>query len=169
MAQDNLLSQGGAASALFLREDAVRRGIDDLLFAQAALWRTLDLRLAEAGLGRAHYRALYFIARQDDITVTDMLALLGITKQSLGRVVRDLEARDLVTARQGTRDRRQRALRLTDSGRALERELFAAWRDAMSRAYMAAGQEAVGGFWQLCEALVPPRERARIAALNGGR
>jgi len=134
MPDDNFLSQVPAASALFLREDEVRRGIEFLFFAHASLWRAIDARLAEKELGRAHYRALYFIARQPGLTISDLLALLGITKQSLGR--------------------------------AAESAIFTALRDTMSRAYTHAGQQAVTGFWQVSEALVPPRERRRIAMLG---
>ena len=166
MPDDNFLSQVPAASALFLREDEVRRGIEFLFVAHAALWRAIDARLTEKKLGRAHYRALYFIARQPGLTISDLLALLGVTKQSLGRVVKDLEARDYLTTRPGNRDRRQKELRLTDAGRAAEAVIFTTLRDTMSRAYTHAGQQAVTGFWQVSEALVPPRERRRIVALG---
>lgn len=169
MAEENFLSQVPAASALFLREEEVRRGIEFLFFAHASLWRAIDARLAEQALGRAHYRALYFIARQPGLTVTDLLTLLGITKQSLGRVLKDLEARALVATRPGNRDRRQKELRLTDDGRALEKSIFGALRDTMSRAYTHAGQAAVTGFWQVSEALVPARDRARVIALGQER
>ena len=168
MADDNFLSQVPSASALFLREDEVRRGIEYLFFAHGALWRTIDARLAEREIGRAHYRALYFIARQPGLTISDLLALLGITKQSLGRVVKDLEVRAMLTTRPGNRDRRQKELRLTDEGRAMEAAIFSLMRDAMSRAYTHAGQAAVTGFWQVSEALLPPRERGRIAKLGSG-
>ncbi len=167
MPDDNFLSQVPAASALFLREAEVRRGIEYLFFAHGGLWRTIDARLAENDLGRAHYRALYFIARQPGLTIADLLALLGITKQSLGRVIKELEARALLATRPGNRDRRQKELRLTDAGRALEASIFTLLRDAMSRAYTHAGQQAVTGFWQVSEALLPPRERGRVAALGG--
>src|SRR3546814_10017836 len=89
----------------------------------------------------AHYRALYFIARQPGLAISDLLALLGITKQSLGRVLKELEARALLTTRPGGRDRRQKELRLTAEGRQLEVAIFAALRDAMSRAYTHARSE----------------------------
>lgn len=144
----------------------MRRGIEYLFFAHGSLWRSVDARLAEQGLGRAHYRALYFIARQPGLTISDLLALLGITKQSLGRVVKDLEAREMLATRPGNRDRRQKELRLTEEGRGAEAAVFALMRDAMSRAYTQAGQAAVTGFWQVSEALLPPRERGRVAKLG---
>src|SRR5690606_37513747 len=100
----------------------------------------------------------YFIARQPGLTISDLLALLGISKQSLGRAVKELEARELLATRPGNRDRRQKELRLTDSGRALETAIFGTLRDTMSRAYTHAGQQAVTGFWQVSEALVPVRD-----------
>ena len=166
MANENFLSQVPAASALFLREEEVRRGIEYLFFGHGALWRATDARLAENGLGRAHYRALYFIARAPGITISDLLGLLGITKQSLGRVIKDLEAREMLVTRPGNRDRRQKELRLTPEGRQLESAIFSQLRDAMSRAYTHAGQQAVTGFWQVSEALMTPSDRARVAKLG---
>lgn len=166
MPDENFLSQVPAASALFLREEEVRRGIEYLFFGHGALWRATDARLAENGLGRAHYRALYFIARAPGLTISDLLALLGITKQSLGRVVKELEARDFLATRPGNRDRRQKELRLTPAGRAVEATIFQPLRDAMSRAYTHAGQQAVTGFWHVNEALMTPRDRTRAAKLG---
>ena len=108
-----------AASPLFLREPEIRRGVELLYFGYSHLTRTIDADLAAQGLGRAHHRALYFIARQPDMPVSDLLKLLAITKQSLGRVLTDLSGRDLVEQRTGTSDRRQRLLRLTPAGAAL--------------------------------------------------
>jgi DNA-binding MarR family transcriptional regulator len=154
------------ASPLFLREPEIRRGIELLYFGYANLTRSIDAGLARQGLGRAHHRALYFIARKPDLTVSELLGILAITKQSLGRVLGELGDRGLVETRTGDRDRRQRLLRLTPSGAALEAELFDALREKMAAAYSHAGQGAVGGFWAVLEALMPDGERARVSGLG---
>ncbi|WBY07601.1 helix-turn-helix domain-containing protein [Sphingomonas sp. 7/4-4] len=151
------------ASPLFLREPEIRRGIELLYFGYANLTRSIDAGLAKQGLGRAHHRALYFIARQPDLTVSALLTILGITKQSLGRVLGELADRGMVETRAGERDRRQRLLRLTPAGAALEAELFDALREKMSAAYSSAGQGAVGGFWAVLEGLVPESERSSVS------
>ncbi|MDB5673139.1 MAG: MarR family transcriptional regulator [Sphingomonas bacterium] len=110
---------------------------------------------------------MYFIARQPDLTVSDLLSLLAITKQSLGRVLTELTDRGMVETRPGTRDRRQRLLRLTPAGQKLENELFEALRERLSAAYASAGQAAVGGFWAVLEGLIPPEERKRLENLKG--
>ncbi len=155
-----------AASPLFLREAEIRRGVELLYFGYAHLTRSIDARLGAQGLGRAHHRALYFIARKPGLTVSELLALLAITKQSLGRVLNELAERGLVETRAGERDRRQRLLRLTPTGAALEGELFDALREKMAGAYSSAGQGAVRGFWAVLEGIMPEAERGRIADLG---
>ncbi|MEG3179591.1 MarR family winged helix-turn-helix transcriptional regulator [Sphingomonas sp. LT1P40] len=154
------------ASPLFLREAEIRRGVELLYFGYSHLTRSIDEGLSAQGLGRAHHRALYFIARQPDITVGDLIALLAITKQSLGRVLADLADRKLIETRPGKEDRRQRLLRLTDTGTVLETELFEALRDKLAAAYSSAGQGAVGGFWAVLEGLIPEAERKRVSDLG---
>lgn len=150
-----------SASPLFLREPEIRKGVELLYFGYSHLYRGIDEGLAQRGLGRAHHRALYFIARQPDLSVSALLGILGITKQSLGRVLGDLTTRGLVETRTGTTDRRQRLLRLTEAGSALEAELFETLREKLSAAYAEAGQGSVTGFWQVLEGLIPRDQRGR--------
>lgn len=162
----NMAAPTQSASPLFLRESEIRRGVELLYFGNSHLTRAIDRGLARQGLGRAHHRAIYFIARKPDMPVSELLALLAITKQSLGRVLNELIDRGLVEARAGERDRRQRLLRLTQSGAELEASLFEALRERLSRAYSQAGQGAVSGFWSVLEGLIPPDERPRLEALR---
>src|SRR3546814_11440400 len=112
------------ASPLFLREPEIRRGIELLYFGYSHMTRAADQRLESQGLGRAHHRALYFIARSPDLKVSDLLGLLSITKQSLGRVLHDLQARGLVDTRVGASDRRPRMIRLTPARAGAARERY---------------------------------------------
>ncbi|MCS6987492.1 MAG: MarR family transcriptional regulator [Sphingomonadaceae bacterium] len=159
-------STGPTASPLFLREAEIRRGIELLYFGHAAMVRGADRILAARGLGRAHHRALYFIGRRPGLAVSELLRLLAITKQSLSRVLSDLQRLGLVESRVGEADRRQRRLRLTAEGERLEAELFAALKERMARAYAQAGQAAVGGFWAVLSGLIPPEDRALVLALD---
>ena len=90
------------ASPLYLREDEIRRGIELLYFGYTAMVRGADAILAREGFGRAHHRALYFIARRPGLPVGELLRLLGITKQSLGRVLGELQDKALVEQSIGT-------------------------------------------------------------------
>ncbi|MXW85040.1 MAG: MarR family transcriptional regulator, partial [Boseongicola sp. SB0667_bin_21] len=102
----------------------------------------------------AHHRAVHFINRSPGTTVNNLLAILGVTKQSLNRVLRTLIEDGLVRSEVGTRDRRERHLYLTDAGAALEHELSTAQRDRMRAAFRQAGPEAVAGFRRVLEAMM---------------
>jgi DNA-binding MarR family transcriptional regulator len=66
----------------FLRDEAIRGGMDLLFFVNTRHLKHADDTLAAVGLGRAHHRVLYFLARRPAITVSALLAILGVTKQS---------------------------------------------------------------------------------------
>ncbi len=134
------------ANPLFLREEELRQAIEMLFFAYRDFTGEPDKILAERGLGRAHHRVIYFVGRYPGMTVSNLLDILKITKQSLSRVLSQLVQEGYISQEQGTVDRRQRLLTLTDQGRELERVLTETQRKRIARAYRAAGPESVEGF-----------------------
>ena len=144
----------GGEALLFLTDDQIRRGIEAMYFAYRAFTSDPDLILAEMDYGRAHHRALHFIHRDPGLTVTALLDVLGVTKQSLNRVLRTLIEDGLVDSRVGHRDRRERQLYLTDSGNALERKLSETQRARLRTAFRTAGPQAVAGFRLVLESMM---------------
>src|SRR3546814_10708690 len=102
---------------LFLGEEELRQGIECLSYAYRDFTRGADELLERYGFGRAHDRALHIIGGNPGITVAELLGILRITKQSLSRVLSALVEGGFVRQQQGTRDRRQRQLYLTDEDR----------------------------------------------------
>ena len=135
--------------------DAEMRLAQDLLFfAYRDFTNVADQVLEELGLGRAHHRALHYIGRNPGITVSGLLAILRITKQSLARVLNALVDEGYVAQAPGFEDRRLRLLTLTEQGKALEQRLFASQRERLSQAYQAAGPQAVDGFRAVMRAMM---------------
>lgn len=156
--------QGGAGAArgeslLFLTDEQLRLGIEAMFFAYRGFTADPDRILADRGYGRAHHRALHFVNRSPGIRVADLMDILGVTKQSLNRVLRTLVEDGLVESRPGTRDRRERRLRVTARGAALEGALSEAQRGRMRAAFREAGPVAVQGFRQVLEAMMDPELR----------
>ena len=149
----------GGETLLFLTDDQIGRGIEAMFFAYRAFTSDPDRILAEKGYGRAHHRALHFVGRDPGLTVNALLTILGVTKQSLNRVLRTLVEDGLVESRVGTRDRRERQLFLTAPGADLEGQLSQAQRERMRSAYSAAGPEAVQGFRKVLEAMMDAEMR----------
>lgn len=153
---------------LFLREEELRQGIELLFYAYRDFTAEPDAMLAKIGLGRAHHRVIYFVGRYPGITVTDLLGILRITKQSLSRVLSELVDDGYVDQQTGTRDRRQRLLTLTDKGQELERQLSDAQRARFARAYRAAGAEAVEGFRTVMLGIMDEDDRAKFPPPRAG-
>jgi len=84
-----------------------------------------DHILTKIGFGRAHHRVLHFVGRNPGMTVAELLDILKITKQSLGRVLRELIEKGYIVQEEGSLDRRQRLLYLTGRGEGLHQELMA--------------------------------------------
>jgi DNA-binding MarR family transcriptional regulator len=150
-----------SANPLFLREDELRQAIEMLFFGYRDFTGDADRILADYGFGRAHHRVIYFVGRHPGLPVSQLLATLRITKQSLSRVLGQLVAEGFVQQTRGTVDRRQRLLELTDKGRELERKLTEVQKQRIARAYREAGAEAVAGFRTVMRGLIdaPDRER----------
>ena len=140
------LSSRPQANPLFLRDEELRQGIEMLFFAYRDFTAEPDAILAQYGFGRAHHRVIYFVGRYPGMTVSQLLGILRITKQSLSRVLGQLVREGFIAQRRGTRDRRHRLLELTDKGRELEHRLTQNQRARIARAYREAGAEAVEGF-----------------------
>ena len=156
----------GGESLLFLTDEQLRKGIEAMFFAYRGFTADPDRILDTLAYGRAHHRAVHFINRSPGLTVSSLLAILGVTKQSLNRVLRTLFEDGLVEARVGKSDKRERHLHLTEKGLGLERALSDAQRARMRAAYRAAGPQAVQGFRTVLEAMMDPDMRRQFQGLK---
>ena len=152
-----------AANPLFLREEELRQGIELLFYAYRDFTAEPDEMLARYGFGRAHHRVIYFVGRHPEMTVTQLLGILRITKQSLSRVLSQLVRQGFITQRAGERDRRQRLLELTEKGIELERQLSENQRTRVANAYREAGAQAVEGFRKVMLGIISaPEDRTKF-------
>lgn len=139
---------GGAAPAPGRAE--LRWDIIELLFfAYRDFVGDADHVLEAFGFGRAHHRVMHFVHRYPGLTVADLLDVLRITKQSLGRVLKQLLDEGYIVQRAGDHDRRQRLLFATAKGEALVGKLASLQTDRIMRAFGGfeeSEQEAVARF-----------------------
>jgi DNA-binding MarR family transcriptional regulator len=161
-----LLAAPAGRNLLTLREEELRLAQDLLFFGYREFTSGADAILAELGMGRAHHRVLHFVGRRPGITVGELLAILAITKQSLGRVLTPLIGEGYVAQATGRHDRRQRLLTLTNKGEALERRLFERQKECVMQAYRKAGPVAVEGFRKVMRGLMGEEARAQLDRLE---
>jgi DNA-binding MarR family transcriptional regulator len=144
---------------LFLTEGELRSGQDLLFFASRDFNRASDEILADLGFGRAHYRCLHWVNHRSGLTIGELLEVLGITKQSLSRVLGPLIQLRYVAKVSDELDRRRRFLMLTEKGKQLERKLFEAQREKLLSAYREAGEADIDGFKCVLRGLIGEQGR----------
>jgi DNA-binding MarR family transcriptional regulator len=116
--------------------------IELLFFAYRDFVSDPDDVLARFGFGRAHHRVLHFVNRHPGMKVADLLDVLKITKQSLGRVLKQLVDEGYVIQKEGANDRRQRLLYVTTKGEALAMKLAGLQTERIARAFAELGPAA---------------------------
>src|SRR5215469_4422684 len=117
------------------REGELRWDIIELLFfAYRDFVGDADQELEAFGFGRAHHRVMHFVTRYPGLKVADLLDVLRITKQSLGRVLKQLLDEGYILQKTGSNDRRQRLLYATAKGEALVGKLAGLQTKRINRA-----------------------------------
>ena len=145
-ASDSKASEGRAPTT----PAGVRWDIIELLFfAYRDFVGDADHELEAFGFGRAHHRVLHFVYRYPGLKVADLLDVLRITKQSLGRVLKQLLDEGYIMQKAGNNDRRQRLLFATTKGEALVAKLAGLQTSRLSRALRdiaPSGEQAIRDF-----------------------
>ncbi len=145
------------------QDGEIRKAIELLFFAYRDFTGEADAILDEYGFGRAHHRAIYFIGRSPGIAVHELLAILKITKQSLGRVLNQLIDEDYVQQDTDKKDGRRRLLTLTKAGVVLEILLTERQSERIKKAYALAGKGANEGFLRVLEQMIDDRETIHLS------
>ena len=146
-------------------ERALRQGepiwdiIELLFFAYRDFISEPDDVLAKFGFGRAHHRVLHFVNRNPGMKVAELLDILKITKQSLGRVLKQLVDQGYVAQRAGPQDRRQRLLYVTAKGEALAMKLAGLQTARIARALSELGPNAHEAARRLLAAMIDADNR----------
>jgi DNA-binding MarR family transcriptional regulator len=151
---------------LFLRDE----DLDDAILMIERAQRLVAADVADAldagGRGATHDRVLRLVARRPGVTMVELKRAIVSSKQTLSRVIAELEAKGLVGLEQRAADRRQRPARVTEAGRALLAELDQLRRRRLRRAFRMVGPEAVGGFRHVLDMLLDPHaeQASRLTA-----
>lgn len=136
-----------------------------LFFAYRDFINDPDSILGEFGFGRAHHRVLHFVNRHPGLRVADLLDILKITKQSLGRVLKELVDKGFIAQQAGRVDRRERLLYPTAQGRALADRLAAPQLERMARAMETLGEDGKAAVHRFLYQMITESGRTKVAEL----
>jgi DNA-binding MarR family transcriptional regulator len=138
--------------------------VELLFFAYRDFTGDPDHILSKIGFGRAHHRVLHFVGRNPGMSVAELLDILKITKQSLGRVLRQLIEKGYIAQEEGSLDRRQRLLYLTNRGRELHGQLIAPQLRRIERALARSGGNEKA-FRDMLLSMIDPEGREQLQTI----
>ena len=121
------------------RQQELNQALESMHFGFRAMIYQPDQRLAKLGLARIHHRLLYFIGRNPDCSINELLQIMRITKQYLHQPLKKLLDLGYVRQKTDAADRRIRRLRLSAKGRKLEFELSEVQRRRFANIFKQAG------------------------------
>ncbi len=131
-------------------EDA---SLELMYFGLKGMTREADDLLAEHGMGRAHHRILFVIARHDGISVGALRESLGISAQAMHRPLKQLQDKCFVAVSRDPKQHRVKSLHLTEAGRTLEHLASEAERKVMRTAFKQFGEEATSQWMEVMGAI----------------
>src|SRR6185312_7768710 len=103
-----------------------------------------------------------FINRNPGMKVAELLDILRITKQSLGRVLKQLLDQGYIVQREGAQDRRQRLLFVTPKGEALALKLAMLQTERITRAFDELGSPAHEAARRFLAAMIDAENRDSV-------
>ncbi|MBL4757191.1 MAG: MarR family transcriptional regulator [Rhizobiales bacterium] len=164
LANTNLVPPVNAGKTA-ITDDKLFEIIELLFFAYRDFVSDPDEILTQYQFGRAHHRVLHFVNRNPGLRISELLDILKITKQSLGRVLRQLIEDGFVEQREGSSDRRQRLLFLTDAGSDLAQRLAEPQLRRIAGALKSAGPGNAALARDFLYSLVNDQEHTKVRAI----
>ena len=150
---------------LFLSEKEIRKIIELIFFSYREFTLGPDEILNKINYGRAHHRVIYFVGKQKNITIKDLLGILKITKQSLSRVLNQLVKEKYILVSIGE-DKRTKKLCLTQKGLALEEKLSKIQIDKIKSIINDAKEADINGFKKILYSMIDEKSKKIFNKLN---
>ena len=150
---------------IFLEEKEIRKLMELLFFSYRDFAVGPDEILEKIHFGRAHHRTIYFVGKNKEITIKDLLKILQITKQSLSRVLNQLVKQKYINMTVGI-DKRTKNLTLTQKGIELEKKLSNIQITKIRNILLNADENNINGFKKILFAMIDSEGKKIFNKLN---
>ena len=149
----------------FLRENEIRKVIELIFFAYRDFTSGPDQILEKLKFGRAHHRVIYFVGKQNDLTIKELLSILQITKQSLSRVLNQLVSEKYINLTTGL-DKRTKKLSLTKKGEELEKKLSKIQISKIYNTIKKFDQNEIDAFKKVIFSMIEDKNKKKFEKIN---
>ena len=150
---------------LYLSDLEIRKLIELIFFSYREFTIGPDKVLHKLNFGRAHHRVIYFVGKQKQITIKELLTILRITKQSLSRVLNQLVEDKYIIVSTGE-DKRTKKLSLTPKGIDLEEELSNIQINNLKKIIIGSEEEDINGFKKILYKMIDEKTQTQFNKIN---
>ena len=150
---------------LFLNETEIRKVIELIFFSYRDFTSGPDKILDKLNFGRAHHRVIYFVGKQKNLTIKELLSILQITKQSLSRVLNQLVKEKYIMLAAGI-DKRTKILTLTNKGQELEHQLSSIQISKLHNTLKKFNNSEIDAFKKVIFSIIDEKNKNKFAQIN---
>lgn len=136
------------------RENELNTALEAMHFGFRAMIKKPDLRLAELGFSRIHHRILYFVGRNSNCSINELLDILNVTKQYLNKPLKRLIDDQYLISVVDPNDHRVKRLSHCEKGLALETRITGEQRKRFEMIFKKVGPEAEKNWHQVMQLLM---------------
>ncbi len=109
---------------LYLKDDQLKEFIQKIFIGYRETFSDTKNILNKYSIGVAHHRVMHLLSIYNGITISELLKKLKVTKQSLNRVLKDLNKLEAINYKKGKKDTRMKHVYLNDKGSKIFNEVF---------------------------------------------
>ena len=139
---------------LYLKDDQIKDFIQLLYYAYRETFSDPKNLLAKKFFGPAHLRAINLIERNPGISLTELIFKLKITKQSLGRVIKDLISSKMIKQIKDDTDTRKKNLHLDKEGTLFFEKIYAVQKKRIFNALKNSEPDSVVKFKKVLDKII---------------
>ena len=121
---------------LYLKDQQLKHYIEKIFMGYRETVSDAKKVLDKYSIGVAHNKAIHLISLYEDITISELLKKLKITKQSLNRVLKDLIKLKAIQYKKDETDTRIKHVFLTEEGIKLFNEIFSIQKRRIYKAFL---------------------------------
>lgn len=139
---------------LYLRDDKLKETLNNFFLVYKNFENQILENANDHNFGIADIRCILVILLYPGITFNELMIRLGITKQSLNRVLKILISEKMVVQEINVKDKRMKNLFLSEASKKIINSLVSPTIKEIGRAFQKSGSEAVNGFNQTFSNLI---------------
>jgi len=139
---------------LYLKDEQIKDLIEQLFYAYRETFSDSKKILKKYSCGVAHQKAILLIEKYEGITISGLLKKLKITKQSLNRIIKDLDKNEKIILKKDKFDSRHKHVFLNENGKKLSSEIFLEQKKRIIKALNNSNSQAVISFKEILKKII---------------